>query len=245
MSTELPPAILWSRRAAAVAVCAPGSRVWLCGLHRQVLLSGARHTALGLSLTLWPFALKAVMAPFVDIFWSPRLGRRKSWVVPYPAKRLLLWLFDVRGSQPRTCSPSAWGSACSSSYFPHRTPPSTRGRSSCYRWRSSRQLPDHWHSAGNHRPSLLLRSPRRDSTEAVINGAYRWLFCILTALAHVGGSAASLLVAEEAATTSRRPPCRGAERCAASRRAGGACSRWCAFGSASPWWLTRAPPSCT
>lgn len=34
------------------------------------------------SLAGWPFTLKLLWAPFVDTFYSDRLGRRKSWLVP-------------------------------------------------------------------------------------------------------------------------------------------------------------------
>ena len=60
-----------------------------------VLVSGATFSSLGvLSVTLWPFALKALLAPLVDSLWLHRLGRRKSWVVPCTlASGLLLALF--------------------------------------------------------------------------------------------------------------------------------------------------------
>ena len=51
-----------------------------------VLLHDASLASLsGLSLTLWPFALKALLAPLVDVLWTPLLGRRKTWVVPCTA----------------------------------------------------------------------------------------------------------------------------------------------------------------
>ena len=48
-----------------------------------VLVSGAPLASLGLlSLSLLPFALKVALAPLIDAYWSPRLGRRRSWVLP-------------------------------------------------------------------------------------------------------------------------------------------------------------------
>ena len=35
-----------------------------------------------LALASWPFALKGLFAPFVDSYWSRRVGQRKSWVLP-------------------------------------------------------------------------------------------------------------------------------------------------------------------
>lgn len=34
------------------------------------------------SLVSWPFSLKLLWAPFVDSLYSPRFGRRKSWLIP-------------------------------------------------------------------------------------------------------------------------------------------------------------------
>lgn len=47
---------------------------------------GASVTSIGfLGLLAAPWALKALWAPFVDRHFSPRLGRRKSWIVPLHA----------------------------------------------------------------------------------------------------------------------------------------------------------------
>lgn len=41
------------------------------------------YTALGVfSLASYPYSLKLLWSPIVDAVWSPRLGRRKSWIVP-------------------------------------------------------------------------------------------------------------------------------------------------------------------
>ena len=34
------------------------------------------------SLVTWPFSLKLLWAPIVDSLYSPRFGRRKSWLIP-------------------------------------------------------------------------------------------------------------------------------------------------------------------
>lgn len=34
------------------------------------------------SLASYPYSLKLLWSPFVDAVWSPRLGRRKTWIVP-------------------------------------------------------------------------------------------------------------------------------------------------------------------
>ena len=42
---------------------------------------GYRQQAL-FSLVSWPFSIKLLWAPIVDSFYSPTLGRRKSWLIP-------------------------------------------------------------------------------------------------------------------------------------------------------------------
>ena len=63
-----------------------GAAFGLVGGALPVLASGAPLTSLGLlSLSLLPFALKVALAPIIDVWWAPRLGRRRSWVVPCTA----------------------------------------------------------------------------------------------------------------------------------------------------------------
>ena len=58
-----------------------GATFGLVGGALPVLVSGAPLASLGLlSLSLLPFALKVALAPLIDAYWSPRLGRRRSWV---------------------------------------------------------------------------------------------------------------------------------------------------------------------
>ena len=41
------------------------------------------YSKLGLlSLASWPYVLKGLFAPLVDVYWSRTLGLRKSWVLP-------------------------------------------------------------------------------------------------------------------------------------------------------------------
>lgn len=46
------------------------------------------------SFTVWPFSLKLLWAPIVDGFYSNKIGRRKSWLVPiqYFIGGMMLWL---------------------------------------------------------------------------------------------------------------------------------------------------------
>jgi PAT family acetyl-CoA transporter-like MFS transporter 1 len=49
------------------------------------LLKGANmsYSALGVfSLASYPYSLKLLWSPIVDACWSPKLGRRKSWIMP-------------------------------------------------------------------------------------------------------------------------------------------------------------------
>ncbi|KAH8651815.1 acetyl-coenzyme A transporter 1-domain-containing protein [Tricladium varicosporioides] len=49
------------------------------------LLKGAHlsYSALGVfSLASYPYSLKLLWSPIVDAVWSPKLGRRKSWIMP-------------------------------------------------------------------------------------------------------------------------------------------------------------------
>lgn len=34
------------------------------------------------SIAIWPFSLKLAWAPLVDAVYSPRIGRRKTWLIP-------------------------------------------------------------------------------------------------------------------------------------------------------------------
>ncbi|HIA04044.1 MAG TPA: MFS transporter, partial [Myxococcales bacterium] len=44
---------------------------------------GTSLQAIGLtSLLALPWMLKALWAPLVDRYWSPRMGRRRSWILP-------------------------------------------------------------------------------------------------------------------------------------------------------------------
>ena len=46
------------------------------------------------SLASYPYSMKLLWSPVVDAVWSPRWGRRKSWIVPVQAVSavMLLWL---------------------------------------------------------------------------------------------------------------------------------------------------------
>lgn len=63
------------------------------------------------SLVSWPFSLKLLWAPLVDSLYSPRFGRRKSWLVPVQLAigvlllglgRVLPALLGARLPQPST-----------------------------------------------------------------------------------------------------------------------------------------------
>lgn len=46
------------------------------------------------TLATYPYSMKLLWSPIVDAIWSPRLGRRKSWIVPIQATSavMLIWL---------------------------------------------------------------------------------------------------------------------------------------------------------
>lgn len=46
------------------------------------------------SLAAYPYSMKLAWSPIVDAIWSPRFGRRKSWIVPIQACSgiMMLWL---------------------------------------------------------------------------------------------------------------------------------------------------------
>lgn len=46
------------------------------------------------TLASYPYSMKLLWSPIVDAIWSPRVGRRKSWIVPVQAVSavMLLWL---------------------------------------------------------------------------------------------------------------------------------------------------------
>lgn len=46
------------------------------------------------TLSTYPYSLKLLWSPIVDAVWSPRMGRRKSWIVPIQATSavMLIWL---------------------------------------------------------------------------------------------------------------------------------------------------------
>ncbi|KAI5840608.1 acetyl-coenzyme A transporter 1-domain-containing protein [Tricharina praecox] len=46
------------------------------------------------TLASYPYSMKLLWSPIVDAIWSPRMGRRKSWIVPVQAVSaiMLLWL---------------------------------------------------------------------------------------------------------------------------------------------------------
>lgn len=46
------------------------------------------------TLASYPYSMKLLWSPIVDAIWSPKMGRRKSWIVPVQAvsAMALLWL---------------------------------------------------------------------------------------------------------------------------------------------------------
>jgi PAT family acetyl-CoA transporter-like MFS transporter 1 len=46
------------------------------------------------SLASYPYSMKLLWSPIVDAIWTPKIGRRKSWIVPVQAVSavMLLWL---------------------------------------------------------------------------------------------------------------------------------------------------------
>jgi PAT family acetyl-CoA transporter-like MFS transporter 1 len=62
-----------------------GVPMGLAGGSVPFLLKGNHmsYSALGVfSLATYPYSLKLLWSPVVDAVWSPRLGRRKSWIMP-------------------------------------------------------------------------------------------------------------------------------------------------------------------
>jgi len=48
-----------------------------------LLKTSVSYSAIGVfSLAGYPYSLKLLWSPIVDAVWSPRLGRRKSWILP-------------------------------------------------------------------------------------------------------------------------------------------------------------------
>jgi hypothetical protein len=48
-----------------------------------LLKHNVSYAAIGVfSLAAYPYSLKLLWSPIVDAVWSPRLGRRKSWILP-------------------------------------------------------------------------------------------------------------------------------------------------------------------
>lgn len=48
-----------------------------------LLKNSVSYSAIGVfSLAAYPYSLKLLWSPIVDAVWSPRLGRRKSWILP-------------------------------------------------------------------------------------------------------------------------------------------------------------------
>lgn len=45
------------------------------------------------SLSSWPYSLKLIWSPIVDAVYSPRLGKRKSWIVPIQILTGILFYF--------------------------------------------------------------------------------------------------------------------------------------------------------
>jgi PAT family acetyl-CoA transporter-like MFS transporter 1 len=58
----------------------------------------ASYSAIGVfSLAAYPYSLKLLWSPIVDAVWSPKLGRRKSWILPIQTVSgfSMLWLGSV------------------------------------------------------------------------------------------------------------------------------------------------------
>lgn len=48
-----------------------------------LLKNNASYSAIGVfSLAAYPYSLKLLWSPIVDAVWSPKVGRRKSWILP-------------------------------------------------------------------------------------------------------------------------------------------------------------------
>lgn len=67
------------------------------------------------SLASYPYSLKLFWSPIVDAVWSPRLGRRKSWILPIQLLSGIgmLWLGSRVGEMMETMGkpggPTVWG----------------------------------------------------------------------------------------------------------------------------------------
>lgn len=58
----------------------------------------ASYSAIGVfSLAAYPYSLKLFWSPIVDAVWSPKVGRRKSWILPIQTVSgfSMLWLGSV------------------------------------------------------------------------------------------------------------------------------------------------------
>lgn len=66
------------------------------------------------SLASYPYSLKLLWSPIVDAVWSPRVGRRKSWILPIQLLSgvAMLWLGSVVEGMMKTTGqpggPSVW-----------------------------------------------------------------------------------------------------------------------------------------
>lgn len=48
-----------------------------------LLKNNVSYSAIGVfSLAAYPYSLKLLWSPIVDAVWSPKIGRRKSWILP-------------------------------------------------------------------------------------------------------------------------------------------------------------------
>jgi PAT family acetyl-CoA transporter-like MFS transporter 1 len=63
-----------------------------------LLKSVVSYSSIGVfSLAAYPYSLKLLWSPIVDAVWTPRLGRRKSWILPIQCVSgvSMLWLGSV------------------------------------------------------------------------------------------------------------------------------------------------------
>ncbi|PHH85922.1 hypothetical protein CDD83_10991 [Cordyceps sp. RAO-2017] len=67
------------------------------------------------SLASYPYSLKLFWSPFVDAVWSPRIGRRKTWIVPiqFLSGFGMLWLGahveEMMQTTGKAGGPTVWG----------------------------------------------------------------------------------------------------------------------------------------
>lgn len=67
------------------------------------------------SLASYPYSLKLFWSPFVDAVWSPRFGRRKTWILPiqFLSGFGMLWLGarveEMMQTMGKAGGPSVWG----------------------------------------------------------------------------------------------------------------------------------------